>query len=300
MAEAMIQPQDDDSDFEDAINPDSDISGDDSGMETDENDALDDGDGGNRAPWVCVPIDEHYQMPFPPENFIQDPLPVHRPTVHANAIEYFDYFTTDEDNNRNLIDILVTETNRYAQQQIQEPIPSHSRMNDWVPTDRTEMRAFLGVMLAMGLIKKPTIESYWNKQGNNFLSHSPGFSEVFSRNRFQNILRFLHCNDNTQAAPRGSPNYDAGFKIRPIFDILNHTFHTKYNLARDLTVDESMVGFKGRTNLVQYMPGKKSHRWGAKLFVLAESDTGFTSQVMLYAGKFILRICKTIMKTLIV
>jgi hypothetical protein len=43
-----------------------------------------------------------------------------------------------------------------------------------------------------------------------------------------------------------------------------------------------MVGFKGRTNLVQYMPGKKSHRWGAKLFVLAESDTGYTSQVKLY------------------
>jgi hypothetical protein len=46
-----------------------------------------------------------------------------------------------------------------------------------------------------------------------------------------------------------------------------------------------MVGFKGRTNLVQYMPGKKSHRCGAKLFVLAESDTGYTSQVKLYAGK---------------
>jgi hypothetical protein len=52
-------------------------------------------------------------------------------------------------------------------------------------------------------------------------------------------------------------------------------------------VDESnaMVGFKGKTNLVQYMLGKKSHRWGAKLFMLAESDTGYTSQVKLYAGK---------------
>lgn len=50
-------------------------------------------------------------------------------------------------------------------------------------------------------------------------------------------------------------------------------------------VDESMVGFKGITNLVQYMPGKKSHCCGAKLFVLAESDTGYTSQVKLYAGK---------------
>jgi len=129
-------------------------------------------------------------------------------------------------------------------------------MNNWVPTDRSEMRAFIGVMMAMGLLKKPTIESYWNK-GDSFLLHSPSFSQVFSRNRFQNILRFLHCNDNTQAAPRGSPEYDPGYKIRPVFDILNNTFDRKYNLGRDLMVDESMVGFKGITNLVQYMPGKK-------------------------------------------
>ena len=71
------------------------------------------------------------------------------------------------------------------------------------------------------------------------------------------------------------------------FNILNNTFDRKYNLWRDLTVDESnaMVGFKGKTNVVQYMLGKKSHRWGAKLLVLAESDTGYTSQVKLYAGK---------------
>jgi hypothetical protein len=88
-------------------------------------------------------------------------------------------------------------------------------MKNWVPTDRSEMRAFIGVMMAMGLLKKPTIESYWNK-GGSFLLYSPSFSQVFSRNRFQNILRFLHCNDNTQAAPRGSPEYDPGYKIRPI------------------------------------------------------------------------------------
>jgi hypothetical protein len=49
----------------------------------------------------------------------------------------------------------------------------------------------------------------------------------------------------------------------------------KYAAARDLTVDESMVGHKGRDYTVQYMPAKKAHRWGAKLWVLAESDTGW-------------------------
>ncbi|KAJ8319547.1 hypothetical protein KUTeg_002895 [Tegillarca granosa] len=33
------------------------------------------------------------------------------------------------------------------------------------------------------------------------------------------------------------------------------------------------------------MPAKKSHRWGPKFFLLAESDTGYVHQLRLYAGK---------------
>ncbi|CAG2190100.1 unnamed protein product [Mytilus edulis] len=46
-----------------------------------------------------------------------------------------------------------------------------------------------------------------------------------------------------------------------------------------------MVGFKGRHHLVQYMPGKKSHRWGPKWHVLAEGDTGYVNTLSLYCGK---------------
>ncbi|KAJ8301529.1 hypothetical protein KUTeg_020516, partial [Tegillarca granosa] len=68
-------------------------------------------------------------------------------------------------------------------------------------------------------------------------------------------------------------------------DLLNINFKIAYNPGRDLTVDESMVGFKGRNYTVQYMPGKKTHRWGAKLWILAEADTGYTLHIDLYAGK---------------
>ncbi|VDI63937.1 Hypothetical predicted protein [Mytilus galloprovincialis] len=280
-----MSQQNDDIDYNED-GDESDISENESGMETDED--MDEPGDISHGPWICVPTDETYVMPVIPNDFVQAPAPQNRPAVTARPIDYFDYFTVDNENDTNVIDILVSETNRYATQTIQsnqQPLPTFSRMHHWIPTDRTEMRAFVGLMMTMGMIKKPTIESYWNKSGDTYLYHSPSFSQIFSRNRFQNILRFLHCNDNRTAIPRGSPGYDPGHKIRPIFDILNNTFHTKYNLARDLTVDESMVGFKGRHNLVQYMPGKKSHRWGAKLFVLAESDTGYTSQVMLYSGK---------------
>jgi len=34
-----------------------------------------------------------------------------------------------------------------------------------------------------------------------------------------------------------------------------------------------------------YISNKKAHRWGAKLFVLAESRTGYTHQVSVYKGR---------------
>lgn len=43
--------------------------------------------------------------------------------------------------------------------------------------------------------------------------------------------------------PRGDENYDPSHKFRPILDLLNETFPKAYDSARDLTIDESMVGF---------------------------------------------------------
>jgi hypothetical protein len=41
-------------------------------METDEDDNVHVGGNGN-GPWVCVPIDEHYEMSYQPGNVVQDP-----------------------------------------------------------------------------------------------------------------------------------------------------------------------------------------------------------------------------------
>ena len=78
--------------------------------------------------------------------------------------------------------------------------------------------------------------------------------------RFQLILRYIHCNDNSTAIPRGEPGFDRLHKVRPVLDLINRTFPHSYRPGRDISVDESIVGHKGRDSLVQYMPNKKSHR----------------------------------------
>ena len=139
-----------------------------------------------------------------------------------------------------------------------------------------QLRAFLALTLTMGMMKKPAIEDYWSQT--NWSINTPAFSSVMSLKRYQLLLRFFHIRDNSTCLPRGDPNYDPLFKISELIVQLNDTFMNYYTPARDVAVDESLVGFKGRHYSVQYMPNKHHHQWGPKLWVAAESETGYTFQ----------------------
>ncbi|KAJ8322435.1 hypothetical protein KUTeg_000009 [Tegillarca granosa] len=240
----------------------------------------------NNRPWINVDANG-YVRPHQIQPFTEPTGMARRLPIDATPLDYFELLITNPQTDQTLISLLVEETNRYAnnllrQQQAHQP---NSRISNWTRTNEDEMKAFLGLLLATGIVKKPTLESYWNESNKTWLINTPGFTNVMRRNRFQNILQCLHCNNNENAVPRGQEGYDPIHKIRPVLNLLNETFSHHYRLGRDVTVDESLVGFKGRNHLVQYMPAKKSHRWGPKFFLLAESDTGYVHQLRLYAGK---------------
>ena len=133
----------------------------------------------------------------------------------------------------------------------------------------------------MGLINYPGIEDCWVT---TWPFATSSFSSVLKRDRFSLIMRFLHLNDSTHYIPKGQPGYDAIFKLRPFLDPLITNFQAAYSLGREVSVDEGMIGFKGRLGFLQYMP-KKPTKWGMKAFVLADSVTGYTYNWRLYIGK---------------
>ncbi|CAC5388546.1 unnamed protein product [Mytilus coruscus] len=154
---------------------------------------------------------------------------------------------------------------------------------------------FFGLMLAMGIVRKPSYASYWANGNGNVLTYTLNFSQIMSRNRFQQILRFLHCNDNGLAAERGQAGYDPLHKVANIIEFFNRTFEENYSIisinylqymySQNVCIDERMIGFKGRHFLKQYIANKKAHRWGVKAWVLAESGSGYTLQLEIYKGK---------------
>lgn len=79
-------------------------------------------------------------------------------------------------------------------------------------------------------------------------------------NRFGWFLSNLHCNDSSLKLKRGSPSFDKLYKLRTVIGKLSECFLKSKNLTQNLTIDESMVKFKGRSTIKQYMPQKPIKR----------------------------------------
>ena len=67
---------------------------------------------------------------------------------------------------------------------------------------------------------------------------------------------------------RGDPNFDKLYIVRPVIDALQKNCLKCYDPDDVMSVDESMISFKGRSSLKQYMP-KKPIRRGYKVWMLA-------------------------------
>lgn len=77
---------------------------------------------------------------------------------------------------------------------------------------------------------------------------------------------------------------DKLWKVRGFLDSLAKTFQELYEVDGHATVDESMVKFKGRLGFRQYLP-LKPIKWGIKVWVMAESSTGYCANFQVYSGR---------------
>ena len=100
-------------------------------------------------------------------------------------MSYFDAMCGTGDDG--LVSLLVEQTNLYAHQYLEShpDLPPNSRAHDWRDVTVEEMRAWLALFLSMGIVRKATITSYWNDGDHTWLTHTPSFGEVMTRNRFQ-------------------------------------------------------------------------------------------------------------------
>ncbi|KAK9727485.1 Transposase IS4 [Popillia japonica] len=148
----------------------------------------------------------------------------------------------DED----IIEHIVTETNRYA-----------SQKNKPDNISSQELKCFLGVLIISGYIQLPRRRMFWEREKD---THNDLVASAISRDRFEFLMIHLHLTDNT------IDKNDRFAKMRPLFTHLNKIFLKFATLQESHSVDEAMVPYYGRHGCKQYIHGKPI-RYGFKLWM---------------------------------
>ena len=133
-----------------------------------------------------------------------------------------------------MISSVYWETNRFAAQTL-------SNTTTW-ETNAAEMKAYLGFHILMGINRLPEIRDYWARDAK--LHYSPIASRI-SRDRFEEISRYLHFVDNTTLPSWDEPGYHRLQKVPPVVTALRERFLRCYNPHPQNSIDEAMIPYKG-------------------------------------------------------
>ncbi|CAG5127870.1 unnamed protein product [Candidula unifasciata] len=131
---------------------------------------------------------------------------------------------------------------------------------------------FLSVVIAMGITPKHDIKDYWSTANHKF---TPWFKVMFPRTKFLLVYQsMLHASE---------PNAEGQAKIEPFVKNLVTKFQSAFYPYENLSVDEMVIGFKGRFHAKQYHAAKP-HKYHIKTFGLCDSITGYVYNLLIYLG----------------
>lgn len=133
----------------------------------------------------------------------------------------------------------------------------------------------------MGINSLPQLALYWSSD--DYFGNQ-GIKKVMAKNRYEEISCYLYFSDSSVEPARGTPGFDRLSKSRPIFNSILGNCQTKFKPTKNLSVDEGMIGFRGRLSFRQYMPAKPT-KYGIKVWMAADSSNGYVLNSDVYLGK---------------
>ncbi|KAK3747127.1 hypothetical protein QZH41_004407 [Actinostola sp. cb2023] len=190
-------------------------------------------------------------------------------TQDAKAVNYFSLIFDE-----NILSHIANETNKYARMKLANTTQL------WQDVTVREIKAYFGIYLIMGINYLPRIAMYWSTDP--FIGNR-GIQEVMIKNRFEEITQYLHFADSDSEPRRGEANFDRLFKIRPIMNCVLENVQKVYQPSQNISINEGMIGFKGRLAFRQYMPAKPT-KYGIKVWMAADAKNGFVANFDVYLG----------------
>lgn len=221
---------------------------------------------------VWEEIQEGWEPQWHSQFQLQSGLSEHFPQNIQNASEYFSLFYDEE-----VLNLIVEETNRYAEQFFEaSPDQRNTKYyQSWSPCNVPKVKAYLAIIMHMGLSQFPRMEYHWNKSN---LYNCTLCQNLMSKNDFFLLHGFLHFVNN-----RAANVQDKLYKVRGLFQLLTTRFQRYYIPGKVLTLDERMVKYTGRLSFLQYIKNKPN-QYGIKMFILADASSGYVCNWEVYTG----------------
>lgn len=196
---------------------------------------------------------------FCPMQYIEHAMvPRMLPDIRLAPAAIFGLFWNDE-----IIGKLVQATNAYAQQK-------KATKQQWLhPATAIELRRFLGITILMGITRLRRVSRYWSQ---GLLSAQSSLSYY----RYCQIKRFIHISMPQDTA--GLSRKDWWKKLEPLSSHLRQQSQTFALPATNISIDEMMVPFTGRSFHTVHIPSKPIPV-GYKVIALCSS--GYTVDWML-------------------
>jgi len=172
--------------------------------------------------------------------------------------------------NNNLSDIVLKMTNVEGRRVYGD---------NWENLDAITLEAYIGILLLAGVYRPhgESTKSLWNLE-----TGRPIFSAAVSLKTFCCISRVLRFDDKSDRRARRADD-----KLAPIRDFWEHweeILSKFYNPGTNVTVDEQLVGFRGRCPFKQYIPSKPA-KYGIKIWTLCDSASSYCLKAQVYTGK---------------
>ncbi|XP_068086364.1 piggyBac transposable element-derived protein 3-like [Anabrus simplex] len=163
-----------------------------------------------------------------------------------------------------IINTIVNETKRYAM----------FKGNHNFDVDVNEIRLLIAILLLSGYCTVARHRLYWDSGADTY---HPGVAGAILRNRFEELLRYLHISDNNTLNPN-----DKFAKVRPLWDHVNVKWLKFFPKDAYLSIDETMVPYFGRHGTKQHIENKPV-RFGFKVWSMC-SRLGYLVQAEPYQG----------------
>ena len=172
---------------------------------------------------------------------------------------FLHYFSDD------VVNHLITNSETYAKQ----------KNNHGFTLTKEDLYRFVGIILFSGYHWLPQQRMYWSTDEDLY---TPLVSNAMSRNRFEEIKRFLHCADNSNLNTA-----DKMAKIRPFLDLVNKHLMQFGVFSEALSLDEQMLPYFGKHSCKQFIKNKPV-KFGYKYWFISSKD-GYPFQFEVYCGR---------------